>query len=71
MDTRQKDKKKEIEKEKEMAPGDRNPKVQTWTVVKEKHREDSGHGKMCGEWVIPSSGVILVVYCETCELMLA
>ena len=45
--------------------------VQTWTVVKEKHREDSGHGKMCGEWVIPSSGVILVVYCETCELMVA
>ncbi|KAL0826756.1 hypothetical protein Bca101_050433 [Brassica carinata] len=71
MDTRQKDKEKEIEKEKETAPGGRNPKVQTWTVVKEKHREDSGHGKMCGEWVIPSSGVILVVYCETFDLMLA
>ncbi|KAF3605076.1 hypothetical protein DY000_02046484 [Brassica cretica] len=25
---------------------------QTWTVVKERYREDSGHGKMCGEWVI-------------------
>ncbi|KAF2551407.1 hypothetical protein F2Q68_00034012 [Brassica cretica] len=24
----------------------------TWTVVKEKHREDLDHGKMCGEWVI-------------------
>ncbi|KAF2599377.1 hypothetical protein F2Q68_00010686 [Brassica cretica] len=25
---------------------------QTWTAVKEKYCEDSGHGKMCGEWVI-------------------
>ncbi|KAF3605079.1 hypothetical protein DY000_02046483 [Brassica cretica] len=25
---------------------------QTWTVVKEIYREDSGHGKMYGEWVI-------------------
>ncbi|KAF2536475.1 hypothetical protein F2Q68_00020042 [Brassica cretica] len=25
---------------------------QTWTVVKERYREDSGHEKMCGEWVI-------------------
>ncbi|KAF3593722.1 hypothetical protein DY000_02022666 [Brassica cretica] len=25
---------------------------QTWTVVKERHREDSSHGKMCGDWVI-------------------
>ncbi|KAF2608816.1 hypothetical protein F2Q68_00042991 [Brassica cretica] len=25
---------------------------QTWTVVKERYCEDSGHGKMCGEWVI-------------------
>ncbi|KAF2562386.1 hypothetical protein F2Q70_00017051 [Brassica cretica] len=24
---------------------------QTWTVVRERHREDSSHGKMCGEWV--------------------
>ncbi|KAG2255887.1 hypothetical protein Bca52824_075181 [Brassica carinata] len=24
----------------------------TWTVVKERHREDSSHGKMCGDWVI-------------------
>ncbi|KAG2306268.1 hypothetical protein Bca52824_026016 [Brassica carinata] len=67
MDTRKRDK----EKEKETNPGDRTPKVQTWTVVKKRHREDSGYGKMCGEWVIPSSGVILVVYCRTCELMLA
>ncbi|KAL0723122.1 hypothetical protein Bca4012_037721 [Brassica carinata] len=69
MDTRQRDKEKE--KEKEQDPGDRTPKVQTWTVVKERHREDPKHGKTCGDWVIPSSGVILVVYCATCELMLA
>ena len=35
MDTRQKDKEKEIEKEKETAPGDRNPKVRG---VAENHR---------------------------------
>ncbi|KAF2551408.1 hypothetical protein F2Q68_00034013 [Brassica cretica] len=35
-----------------MAPGERTPKDRTWTVLKERHREDSGHGKMCGEWVI-------------------
>ncbi|KAF3536798.1 hypothetical protein F2Q69_00022803 [Brassica cretica] len=45
MDTRQKEK----EKEKKVAQGDRTPKVLTWTVVKERHREDSSHGKMCGE----------------------
>ncbi|KAG2314704.1 hypothetical protein Bca52824_017826 [Brassica carinata] len=71
IDTRKKDKEKETEKEKETAPGDRNPKDQTWTVVREKHREDSGHGKMCGEWVDPVNCVILVAYCATCELMLA
>ncbi|KAF2565684.1 hypothetical protein F2Q68_00026220 [Brassica cretica] len=26
-------------------------KDQKWTVVREKHHEDRGHGKMCGEWV--------------------
>ncbi|KAG2304495.1 hypothetical protein Bca52824_033146 [Brassica carinata] len=66
MDTRQRQGEEEGEASLEIAP-----KVQAWTVVKERHREDSGHGKMCGEWVIPSSGVILVVYCKTCELMLA
>ncbi|KAG2264861.1 hypothetical protein Bca52824_071940 [Brassica carinata] len=50
MDTRQKDKEKE--KEKDMAPGERTPKDPTWTLVKERHREDSSHGKMCGDWVI-------------------
>ncbi|KAG2307162.1 hypothetical protein Bca52824_026910 [Brassica carinata] len=44
---------------------------QTWTVVREKHREDRGHGKICGEWVVPVNCVILVAYCATCELMLA
>ncbi|KAL0886323.1 hypothetical protein Bca101_010306 [Brassica carinata] len=61
--TRQKD------KEKETAPGDRNPKDQTWTVVREKHCKDLGHGKMCGEWAIPSKGVILIVYCRLCEFI--
>ncbi|KAG5400665.1 hypothetical protein IGI04_015272 [Brassica rapa subsp. trilocularis] len=67
MDLRQKDKEKAKEKEKEVAPGDRTPKVrgvaksnrtrprmmadQKWTVVREKHHEDRGHGKMCGDWV--------------------
>ncbi|KAG2311913.1 hypothetical protein Bca52824_023470 [Brassica carinata] len=113
MDTRQRD--KDNEKEKEQAPGDRTPKVrgvakdhrtwpaddpfgmwfglvrlvtpisdffysvlhiflvvdQTWTVVREKHREDRGHGKMYGEWLDPVNCVILVAYCATCELMLA
>ncbi|KAF3556850.1 hypothetical protein F2Q69_00015403 [Brassica cretica] len=55
MDTRQREK----EKGKEPTPGERTPKsdgsdtmVQTWIVVKERHREGSGHGKMCGDWVI-------------------
>ncbi|KAG5397408.1 hypothetical protein IGI04_019222 [Brassica rapa subsp. trilocularis] len=26
-------------------------KDQKWTVVREKHHEDRGHGKMCGDWV--------------------
>ncbi|KAG5375514.1 hypothetical protein IGI04_040110 [Brassica rapa subsp. trilocularis] len=49
--------------------------VQTWTVVKERHREGSSHGKMCGYWIIvdkcevscglvglrnPGSGLIVV-----------
>ncbi|KAG5384579.1 hypothetical protein IGI04_036049 [Brassica rapa subsp. trilocularis] len=51
MDLRQKDKEKAKEKEKEVAPGDRTPKDQKWTVVREKHHEDRGHGKMCGDWV--------------------
>ncbi|WZZ78328.1 hypothetical protein YC2023_098900 [Brassica napus] len=69
MDTRQKDKEKEIEKEKETAPGDRNPKDQKWTVVREKHHEDCGHGKMCGDWVDSENCVIIVAYCATYELM--
>ncbi|KAL0802644.1 hypothetical protein Bca101_057820 [Brassica carinata] len=44
---------------------------QTWTVVREKHREDRGHGKMCDEWADHVNCVILVAYCATCELMLA
>ncbi|KAG5378150.1 hypothetical protein IGI04_025992 [Brassica rapa subsp. trilocularis] len=51
MDLRQKYKEKAKEKEKEVAPGDRTPKDQKWTVVREKHHEDRGHGKMCGDWV--------------------
>ena len=42
----------------------------TWTVVRERHREVSGHGKMCGEWVIVDRCEILIAYCATCELML-
>ncbi|KAF2546966.1 hypothetical protein F2Q70_00021712 [Brassica cretica] len=42
----------------------------TWTMVREKHREDSGHGKMCGEWVIVDRCEVLIAYCATCELML-
>ncbi|KAL0752686.1 hypothetical protein Bca101_090353 [Brassica carinata] len=52
MDTRQRDKEKEKEKEKDVPPGERTPKDRTWTVVKERCREDSSQGKMCGEWVI-------------------
>ncbi|KAL0749638.1 hypothetical protein Bca101_031641 [Brassica carinata] len=69
MDTRQKYKEKEIEKEKEMAPRGRNPKNQKWTVVREKHHEDRGHGKMCGDLVDSENCVIIVAYCTTCELM--
>ncbi|KAG2270524.1 hypothetical protein Bca52824_065079 [Brassica carinata] len=95
MDTRQRDREKD--KEKEMAPGERTrdycvgfsvhtgnteprpwpvqhpsprPLDRTWTVVREKHREDSGHGKMCGEWVIVDRCEVLIAYCATCELML-
>ena len=39
-------------------------------VVRERHREDSGHEKMCGEWVIVDICDILIAYCATCELML-
>ncbi|WZY87274.1 hypothetical protein YC2023_033658 [Brassica napus] len=42
----------------------------TWTVVKERHREDSGHGKMYGEWVIVDRCEVLITYCATCELMI-
>ncbi|KAL0713282.1 hypothetical protein Bca4012_020260 [Brassica carinata] len=71
MDTIQKDKEKETEKEKDKdtVPGNRNPKDHTWTVVRENQCEDLGHGKMCGEWVIPSKGVILIVYCRLCEFI--
>ncbi|KAF2607802.1 hypothetical protein F2Q68_00043285 [Brassica cretica] len=27
------------------------PKVQIWTVVRERDCEDSSRGKMCGDWV--------------------
>ncbi|KAF2555714.1 hypothetical protein F2Q68_00015716 [Brassica cretica] len=47
MDTRQREK----EKEKDLAPGERTPKVETWTVVRERDCEDSSRGKMCGDWV--------------------
>ncbi|KAG5373963.1 hypothetical protein IGI04_042732 [Brassica rapa subsp. trilocularis] len=40
-----------------------------WTVVREKHHEDRGHGKMCGDWVDSENCVIIVAYCATCELM--
>ncbi|KAF3525314.1 hypothetical protein F2Q69_00047795 [Brassica cretica] len=50
MDTRQKDNEKE--REKDVPPGERTPKDRTWNVVMERCREDSSHGKMCGEWVI-------------------
>ncbi|CAG7885623.1 unnamed protein product, partial [Brassica rapa] len=61
---------KEKEKEKEAAQGDRTPKVQTWTVVKERHREGSSHGKMCGYWIIVDKCEVLIAYCATCELMI-
>ncbi|KAL0751900.1 hypothetical protein Bca101_033903 [Brassica carinata] len=51
MDLRQKDKEKVKEKEKEVTPGDRTPKDQKWTVVREKHHEDRGHGKIKEEVV--------------------
>ncbi|WZZ87159.1 hypothetical protein YC2023_115738 [Brassica napus] len=68
MDTRQRDKEKE--KERDVPPGERTPKDQTWTAVKEKYREDSGHGKMCSEWVIIDKCEVLIAYCATCELMI-
>ncbi|KAG5410577.1 hypothetical protein IGI04_006896, partial [Brassica rapa subsp. trilocularis] len=45
------------------------PRDQKWTVVREKHHEDRGHGKMCGDWVDSENCVIIVAYCATCELM--
>ncbi|KAF2544736.1 hypothetical protein F2Q70_00021251 [Brassica cretica] len=45
------------------------PRDQKWTVVREKHHEDRGHGKMCGEWVDSENCIIIVAYCATCELM--
>ncbi|KAG5397600.1 hypothetical protein IGI04_019414 [Brassica rapa subsp. trilocularis] len=44
-------------------------KDQKWTVVREKHHEDRGHGKMCGDWVDSENCVIIVAYCAACELM--
>ncbi|KAF2614932.1 hypothetical protein F2Q70_00013351 [Brassica cretica] len=44
--------------------------VQTWTVVKEMHREGSSHGKKCGDWVIIDKCEVLIVYCANCELMI-
>ncbi|KAF3561639.1 hypothetical protein DY000_02018208 [Brassica cretica] len=44
--------------------------VQTWTVVKERHREGSSHGKKCGDWVIIDKCEVLIVYCANCELMI-
>ncbi|KAL0657357.1 hypothetical protein Bca4012_077942 [Brassica carinata] len=41
-----------------------------WTVVKERHCEDSSHGKMCGEWVIIDKCEVLIAYCANCELMI-
>ncbi|KAG5374348.1 hypothetical protein IGI04_042328 [Brassica rapa subsp. trilocularis] len=63
MDLRQKYKEKAKEKEKEVAPGDRSPKDQKWTVVREKHHEDRGHGKMCGDWV-DSENCVIIVACN-------
>ncbi|KAL0678303.1 hypothetical protein Bca4012_006284 [Brassica carinata] len=68
MDTRQRDKEKE--KEKDVPPGERTPKDRTWTVVKERCREDSSQGKMCGEWVIVDRCEVLIAYCANCELMI-
>uniref|UniRef100_M4FHC3 Uncharacterized protein n=1 Tax=Brassica campestris TaxID=3711 RepID=M4FHC3_BRACM len=47
-----------------------NLQDQTWTVVRERHREDSGHGKMCGDWVIVDKCEVLIAYCANCELMM-
>ncbi|KAG5373879.1 hypothetical protein IGI04_042805, partial [Brassica rapa subsp. trilocularis] len=40
-------------------------KDQKWTVVREKHHEDRGPGKMCGDWVDSENCVIIVAYCAT------
>ncbi|KAG2275023.1 hypothetical protein Bca52824_057578 [Brassica carinata] len=42
----------------------------TWTVVKERCREDSSQGKMCGEWVIVDRCEVLIAYCANRELMI-
>ncbi|WZZ58853.1 hypothetical protein YC2023_058960 [Brassica napus] len=68
MDTRQRDKEKE--KEKDVPPWEITPKDRTWTVVKERCREDSCQGKMCGEWVIVDRCEVLITYCANCELMI-
>ncbi|KAF2557071.1 hypothetical protein F2Q68_00016345 [Brassica cretica] len=68
MDTRPKEKEKE--KEKDMSPVERTPKDRTWTMVKERHREDSSHGKICGDWVIIDKCEVLIAYCANCELMI-
>uniref|UniRef100_M4CCT6 Uncharacterized protein n=1 Tax=Brassica campestris TaxID=3711 RepID=M4CCT6_BRACM len=61
---------KEKEKEKEAAQGDRKRKVQTWTVVKERIREDSSHKMMCGDWVIVDRCEVLIAYCANCEILI-
>ncbi|KAG2263688.1 hypothetical protein Bca52824_070767 [Brassica carinata] len=68
MDTRQRDK----EKEKDVPPGKELLKLvdRTWTVVKERCREDSSQGKKCGEWVIVDRCEVLIAYCANCELMI-
>ncbi|KAF3557195.1 hypothetical protein F2Q69_00012912 [Brassica cretica] len=61
MDTRQKEKEKDNEKE--MALGERTPKDLTLIVVKLRNREDSGHGKMCGVWVHSVRNELMIAYC--------
>ncbi|KAL0729728.1 hypothetical protein Bca4012_025821 [Brassica carinata] len=63
MDTRQKDKMKE--KEKDLNPGERAPNFQalTWIVVKLRNRDDSKSGRMCGVWVDPCRNELMIAYC--------
>ncbi|KAF2614933.1 hypothetical protein F2Q70_00013350 [Brassica cretica] len=52
------------------ADHDQDLYVQTWTVVRERHREGSSHEKMCGDWVIIDKCEVLIAYCANCELMI-